>query len=102
MNKKTTDIISYLGWIGIVLTFIFGDRENCKFHMNQALVLTIASTAAEIVAGMTFIKYIGWIFGVVGVVASVFCLVCWIIAFIAAIKGEEKSVPFFGQFKILK
>ena len=39
MSKKTTDIVAYITPIGLLLAFLIGDRENCKFHINQALVI---------------------------------------------------------------
>jgi len=88
MDKRTTDIVAYLTWVGLLIALIFGDRENSKFHLNQALVI--------------------WLFGLLGVIPcvgwawGVFCLVCAVMGFISAINGEEKEVPLLGQFKLLK
>ena len=42
MNKRTTDIVAYLTWIGLVVAFVAGDRQRSKFHLNQALALAKA------------------------------------------------------------
>lgn len=41
MDKKTTDIVAYLTWIGFIIALVSGDKENSKFHLNQALVLNL-------------------------------------------------------------
>ena len=89
MDKKTTGIVAYITWIGLLIAFIVGDKEGAKFHLNQALVVWIAG----LICG--FIPLIGWI-------GSLFCLVCAIIGLISAINGMEKEVPLLGKIKLLK
>ncbi|MBR5471864.1 MAG: hypothetical protein IKU81_07105 [Oscillibacter sp.] len=89
MDKKTTGIVAYITWIGLLIAFIAGDKEGAKFHLNQALVVWIAG----LICG--FIPLIGWI-------GSLFCLVCAIIGLISAINGTEKEVPLLGKIKLLK
>ncbi len=88
MDKKVTDVIAYISWIGWIVAFCAGDKENCKFHLNQALVINIAMLVA-------MIPIIGWLWGV-------FVFVCWIIALIAAANGEEKKVPLLGNITLIK
>ena len=45
MDAKTTGIVAYITWIGLVLAFVLGDREGAKFHLNQALVILAGRTA---------------------------------------------------------
>ena len=89
MDAKTTSIVAYLTWIGLLIAILVGDREGAKFHINQALVIWIVG----LVAG--FIPLLGWI-------VSLFCLICAIIGLIGALNGEEKEVPILGKFKLLK
>lgn len=96
MDTKTTGIVAYLTWIGLLIAFLGGDKEGAKFHINQSLVLVLANIAVGIVA---CIPIIGWIVGGVG---GVFVFVCWIIAFIGACQGQEKEVPLLGKIKIIK
>ena len=42
MDAKTTGIVAYITWIGLVIAFVLGDREGAKFHLNQALVIWLA------------------------------------------------------------
>ena len=89
MDKKTTGIVAYLTWIGLLIAFIAGDKEGAKFHLNQALVVWIAG----LICG--FIPLVGWI-------GSLFCLACAIIGLISAINGTEKEAPLLGKIKLLK
>lgn len=89
MDKKTTGIVAYITWIGLLIAFIAGDKEGAKFHLNQALVVWIAGLLCG------FIPLVGWI-------GSLFCLVCAIIGLISAINGTEKEVPLLGKIKLLK
>ncbi|HIU52306.1 MAG TPA: hypothetical protein IAB70_06830 [Candidatus Merdicola faecigallinarum] len=88
MNAKTTSIIAYITWIGLIVAFCAGDREGAKFHLNQALVIMLFTL-------LSVIPCIGWIWGI-------FMLVCWIMGLIAAINQEEKEVPLIGKIKLIK
>ena len=33
MDAKTTGIVAYITWIGLVIAFVLGDREGAKFHL---------------------------------------------------------------------
>lgn len=88
MDKKTTSIIAYITWIGLIVAFCAGDKEGAKFHLNQALVIFLFSL-------LSIVPCVGWIW-------AIFMLVCWIMGLIAAINQEEKPVPLIGGIKILK
>ena len=88
MDKKTTGIVAYLTWIGLVIAFVAGDKEGAKFHLNQALVILLFSL-------LSVIPCIGWLWGI-------FMIVCWVMELIAAINEEEKPVPLLGGIKLLK
>lgn len=88
MNAKTTSIVAYISWIGLIIAFCAGDKEGAKFHLNQALVIFLFSLLA-------IIPCIGWMWGI-------FMIVCWIMGLIAAINQEEKPVPLIGGIKIIK
>ena len=38
MDAKTTGIVAYINWIGVVIAFVLGDREGAKFQLNQARI----------------------------------------------------------------
>lgn len=94
MDKKTTDIVAYLTWIGFIIALVAGDREASKFHINQALVLNLFSLTS-LLSGIPVIRIFAGIWSIV-------VFVLWIIGFVAAINGEEKEVPILGKIKILK
>lgn len=88
MDAKTTSIVAYLTWIGLIIAICAGDKEGAKFHINQALVILLFGL-------LSLIPCIGWIWGI-------FMLVCWILGLIAAINQEEKEVPLIGKIRLLK
>lgn len=88
MDTKTTSILAYITWVGLLIAFVAGDKDGAKFHLNQALVIFLFSL-------LSLIPCIGWIW-------AIFMLICWIMGLIAAINQEEKPVPLIGNIKILK
>lgn len=96
MDKKTTGIVAYLTWVGLLIAYLAGDKEGAKFHLNQALVIFLFGLVGGVVS---VIPVIGWI---VGFAWGIFMFVCWIMGLIAAINEEEKEVPLIGQIHLLK
>ena len=88
MDAKTTSIVAYLTWIGLLIAILAGDKEGAKFHINQALVILLFSL-------LSIIPCLGWIWGI-------FMVVCWIMGLVAAINQEEKEVPLIGKIRLLK
>lgn len=88
MDAKTTGVVAYLTFIGLIIAVCAGDKEGAKFHINQALVIFLFALPS-------FIPCIGWAWGI-------FMLVCWIMGLIAAINEEEKEVPLIGKIRLLK
>ncbi|EOS78471.1 MAG: hypothetical protein OSJ60_04420 [Lachnospiraceae bacterium] len=88
MDAKTTSIVAYLTWIGLLIAVLAGDKEGAKFHVNQALVILLFSL-------LSIIPCIGWVWGI-------FMVVCWVMGLIAAINQEEKEVPLIGKIRIIK
>ena len=88
MDAKTTSIVAYLTWVGLIIAICAGDKEGAKFHINQALVILLFGL-------LSLIPSIGWVWGI-------FMLVCWILGLIAAINQEEKEVPLIGKIRLLK
>lgn len=96
MDKKVTNVVAYLTWVGLVIAFVIGDREGSKFHINQSLVIWLVGTVAGL---LNVVPLVG---GLISVVGGLFCAVCWFIGIINAIQGIEKPVPLLGQIKLLK
>ena len=97
MNKKTTDVVSYITIIGWIIAYLIGTKEESKFHLNQALVLDVAEIVLSLLAKI-FGGLLGWIFSIVDIVL----FILWIIGLVAAVKGEDKAVPILGGIQILK
>ncbi len=88
LPARTTAILSYFTIIGLLIAVLAGDRDGAKFHINQALVIWLFSF-------LSFVPYIGWIWGI-------FVLICWVVGLVYAIDEEEKEVPLLGMIHILK
>ena len=101
MNKKVTGIVSYITIIGWIIAYLAGDKEGAKFHLNQSLVINLASLINSWVLG-TILGFIPFIGPIVSWIISILILVLWILGLVAAIKEEQKEVPILGQVKILK
>ena len=95
MNKRTTDVVAYLTWVGLIIALVAGDRYESRFHLNQSLVIWLAGTVLGMVA---WVPLLGWLIGAVG---SLFCVICWFIGIVNAIQGVEKEVPVLGQIHLL-
>ena len=101
MNKKVTGIVSYITIIGWIVAYLAGDKEGAKFHLNQALVINLATMINNLILG-TILGLIPFIGPIVSWVISIILFVLWILGLVAAVKEEDKAVPFLGQIKILK
>ncbi len=95
MNKKTTGILAYITWIGWLIAFLAGDKEGAKFHLNQALVVNLASIVCGILGYIPVVNLVG---GILGIVVFVF----WVMGLIAAIREEEKPLPVIGNIRIIQ
>lgn len=94
MDKKTTDIVAYVTWIGWFVAFFAGDKKGSIFHLNQALVIFLGMIAASVITCVPFV-------GILGKLMYAFLVVCWIIGLVYACQGQDKEVPLIGQIKIL-
>lgn len=95
MDKKVTGIVAYIGIIGWLIAYLAGDREGAKFHLNQALVLALASVLCSILSA---IPLIGFVAGLASLVVLVFA----ILGLVSAVKDEEKPLPIIGGIQLLK
>ena len=97
MSKKATDIVAYITIIGWLIAYFAGNKEESKFHLNQALVLDVAEIVLSLLARI-FGGVLGWIFSIIDIVL----FILWIIGLVHAVKGEDKAVPILGGIQILK
>lgn len=103
MDKKTTDIVAYLSWVGLLIAFLAGDKVNSKFHINQSLVIILAELALTVIVGVgSIIPIVNIIIGIAGGVAGIALVVFWIMGFVNALQGVEKPLPLIGGIQIIK
>lgn len=109
MSKRTTDIVAYLTWIGLVVAFFAGDRRSSRFHLNQALVLTVCGTAWSVVYRIVYhiIRVVSFglltgILGALNALVTIVLLVLTIMGLINAIQGEEKPLPLIGGITLFR
>ncbi len=104
MNREKTNIISYFSIIGFLVAYKKGDRENCRFHLNQGLVLGIAEPF------LIVIDLIGKLMSDL-IMQVVFLVLFWAlfaliltgvwVGISSAAKGKERTAPLFGSINIL-
>lgn len=103
MDKKVTGIVGYLTCIGWLVAYYAGDKDGARFHLNQSLVLWIAELVIIAVIRFTrFIPFVGWIIRLFMWICQIVWFVLLVIAFIDALKDEEKPLPLIGGVQILK
>lgn len=109
MNKRTTDIVAYLTWIGLVVAFVAGDRQRSKFHLNQALVLAILSAAWTVIYRVAYVVLrivtFGLATGVLGALnalVTIVLLVLFVLGLVNAVQGQEKPLPLIGGIVIYR
>ena len=102
MDPKTASIIVYITWIGLLIAILSADKNEpfFKHHLNNALVILIASTVVGLIgAPLCFIPIIG---GLVVFAAEIFLFVCMIMGIVNAINGECKPLPIIGDIHLIK
>jgi uncharacterized membrane protein len=108
MNKRTTDIVAYLWWVGLVVALLAGDRRNSRFHLNQALVLTIVGVVWTIIYRVAYaiirVVTFGLLNTVLGGLNALVCLVVLVLkimGLVNAVQGVEKPLPLVGGIHII-
>ena len=103
MTKKATCIWAYLTWVGFIIALCQDCKDECKFHLNQGLVLNIFLSGVGLFTWIGVIPWIGWFLDIFVLCPIVIVLVVfWIISFVGACKGIEKETPLLGKIKIIK
>lgn len=88
---------SYITWIGFLIAMIMGGGRDrlTAHHLNQALVLNLAS----IVAGV--LRVIPLIGGIASDIASLALLVLVIMGIARALKGSTEPLPIVGDIHLI-
>ena len=87
ISPTATGVLAYLTWIGFLIAYFAGDRQNAKFHLNQGLVLNLFAL-------LTVVPLLGKLW-------SIFILVCMVLGCINASKGVEQELPLIGGIRLL-
>ena len=95
MDKKTTDIVAYITIFGWLVAFVAGEREDSKFHLNQALVVNLTFLSLAVLAWVPVVRLV---VGLVQIVVFVF----WVMGIVYAVREQENEVPLLGCVKLLK
>lgn len=94
--NKALAAISYLNPIFIIIALLANPNSRyLRFHVNQALLLSLFFIACALVS---IIPVLGWIAGGAGAVAG---LVFLILGMVNAYQGTEKELPVFGNYRII-
>lgn len=100
-NGKTVAIVSYLSIIGWIIALVLHNNNKTSlgaYHLRQTITLYIIAIALGIAESfLVFIPFIGWLIGIAFIFLFIGIFVLWIIGFIAAINGQEKSMPVIGS-----
>lgn len=104
-DNKLMGILAYLSILVLVPILAAPNSKFARFHANQGLLLLIGEAAWSVIHGVlsTIFALIG--LPVLATVLSLFdlvFLVFMIIGIVNVCNGEEKELPVFGQYRILK
>lgn len=101
MNKKTTDIVAYITWIGLIIAIVAGDMNASKFHINQAMVIWLGGLCVSLCSAFAslILPVLG---GIIGGLGGVAVLVFAVLGLVSAVNGQETPLPLIGGIKILK
>lgn len=86
MSGKAARILSYITWVGWIIAFVSGDKDNdpgLKQHLNQALMCNILCILP---------------LGITQLAATIFCI--W--GLIKAFQEDDEPMPLIGGIQIIK
>lgn len=88
--------ICYLNPIFIIIALLASPNSRyLRFHLNQAMLLTLYMLACALV---TIIPILGWIAGGLGLIAGIVFL---IMGMLNGFNGTEKELPIIGSYRII-
>jgi len=97
-HTKLYSILSYITWIGWLIALFLRDKEDAmvRHHLNQALILNLAS----LVAG--FLTRIGGLLGTIGSIVSLAVFVLCIMGIVRAAKLSDEPLPLIGKYTLIQ
>ena len=96
-NRNVIALISYITWIGFFIALVMGDRSDrfIAHHLNQALVLNIASIVGGV---LTVIPILG---GMASGIVSMAVFVLDIMGIMRAYGGTTDPLPIVGDIHLI-
>ncbi len=96
-RSRGAAIAAYITWIGFFVALIIRDRNDpfTAHHLNQALILNIASVIA---GALEIIPIIGHI---AGGILSLAVLAGWILGIYRAATWSTEPLPFIGDIHLM-
>ena len=96
-NRNVIALISYITWVGFLIALVAGDRSDrfIMHHMNQALVINIASVVGGVLA---VIPLLG---GMAASIVSLAVFVFDIMGIISAYRGSTDPLPLIGDIHLI-
>ena len=95
MDRKATGGVAYLTIVGWFVAYFAGDREEAKFHLNQALVVNLAFIVLWILGYIPIVRWFVWII-------RILLFIMGVLGVIYAIQDQDKEIPLLGIIKLLK
>nr|WP_296437543.1 hypothetical protein [uncultured Acetatifactor sp.] len=95
MDRKATGVVAYLTIVGWFVAYFAGDREEAKFHLNQALVVNLAFIVLWILGYIPIVRWFVWII-------RILLFIMGVLGVIYAIQDQDKEIPLLGIIKLLK
>lgn len=92
-DGKTTAIISYITFVGLIIAIIMNSSDKNSFasyHIRNMIGLSLAGLALTGLDSMILPDFVVW-------PLRVALIVLWVIGFIGAVQGEEKEIPIVGK-----
>jgi len=91
---KIAAIISHFWVIGLIIAFVMNlNKKNSftSFYVRQNVGLNLA----QFLNGLIIVEFLG---STAGLIVGVLLFICWFISLFGAFKGEEKLVPYIGEY----
>lgn len=95
MDKRTTDIVAYITFLGWIVAFVAGEKEETKFHLNQALVVHLTFIVLVVLARIPII-------GIVAYLLQIAVLMLGIMGLVYAVREQDYEIPLLGCIKLFK
>lgn len=97
MKKNTIALISYITWIGFIIALAKGDRSDLfiAHHMNQALVINIASIVGGVINVIPILGTLAS--GIISTAVIVFD----IMGIVSAYRGSMDPLPLIGDIHLM-